>query len=64
LEGDAVTIRQEKDGTISTYPETEQGRRALESFHPFGDWTEDDWKKFEEYDWSKHPLFNRHKAGP
>jgi virulence-associated protein VagC len=62
LVGDAISICQEKDGTISIYPATEEGRRALDSFSPFGDWTEEDWKRAEEYDWSTHPIFARTKA--
>ena len=37
LVGDAITIGQEKDGTISIHPATEEGRRALDKFSPFGD---------------------------
>lgn len=42
LVGDKITIRQEKDGVITIYPATEEGRRALDHFNPFGDWKDDD----------------------
>jgi virulence-associated protein VagC len=42
LVGDKIIIRQEKDGAITIHPATEEGRRALDSFSPFGDWTEED----------------------
>ena len=61
LVGDAIKIRQEKDGVITIYPATEEGQRALEPFSPFGDWAEEDWKRFETHDWSADPLFGKRK---
>lgn len=42
LVGNKITIRQEKDGVITIHPATEEGRRALDSFNPFGDWKDED----------------------
>ena len=64
LVGDAITLCQQKDGTIAIYPATEEGRRAPDSFSPFGDWTEEDWRHFEEHDWSDHPLFSKRRFQP
>lgn len=42
LVGERIGIRQEKDGTISIFPASPEGREALRRFHPFGDWMDDD----------------------
>lgn len=64
LVGDKVVIRQDKDGVITIHPATEEGRLALDSFSPFGDWIDEDWRRFAEHDWSDHPLFGRETARP
>ena len=64
LEGEEITIRQDKGGEICIYPTTQEGIKALEKFHPFGDWTEEDWRRFEEYDWSKVPWATKRKSQP
>jgi virulence-associated protein VagC len=41
LAGEEIIIRQEKDGIITIYPATEEGRRALHVFNPFAEETDD-----------------------
>lgn len=59
LAGEKVTIRQDKGDEICIYPASPEGIKALENFHPFGDWTDEDWQRFEETDWSKAPQVAR-----
>lgn len=42
LEGEAVSIRQDKGGEICIFPTSPEGLHALRNFHPFGDWMDDD----------------------
>ncbi len=42
LVGTAISICQTRDGTITIFPATERGKRALDSFALFCDWTEDE----------------------
>lgn len=37
LAGMEIVVRQEKDGVITIHPATDEGRKALDNFTPFGD---------------------------
>lgn len=42
LAGECIKIRQEKSGEITIYPASPEGWKAIEKFHPFGDWEDED----------------------